>query len=49
MQTTDKTLPQVIDDCHELLKWLIPLLDQFPPHPALHPGGAPGVRPAGGA
>ena len=30
MQTTDTTLPQVIDDCHELLKWLIPLLDQFP-------------------
>ena len=30
MQPTDTTLPQVIDDCHELLKWLIPLLDQFP-------------------
>ena len=30
MQTIDTTLPQVIDDCHELLKWLIPLLDQFP-------------------
>ena len=27
---TDNTLPKVIDDCHELLKWLIPLLDQFP-------------------
>ena len=30
MHTTDTTLPQVIDDCHELLKWLIPLLDKFP-------------------
>lgn len=30
MQTTDTNLPQVIDDCHELLKWLIPLLDKFP-------------------
>ena len=30
MQTTDTNLPRVIDDCHELLKWLIPLLDQFP-------------------
>ena len=30
MQTTDTNLPRVIDDCHELLKWLIPLLDKFP-------------------
>lgn len=30
MHTPDPALPQVIDDCHELLKWLIPLLDQFP-------------------
>ena len=30
MRPTDTTLPQVIEDCHELLKWLIPLLDQFP-------------------
>ena len=30
MPPTGTTLPQVIDDCHELLKWLIPLLDQFP-------------------
>ena len=30
MHTTDTTLPRVIDDCHELLKWLIPLLDKFP-------------------
>ena len=30
MHTTDTNLPRVIDDCHELLKWLIPLLDKFP-------------------
>ena len=30
MTSPDPTLPKVIDDCHELLKWLIPLLDQFP-------------------
>ena len=30
MQTTETNLPRVIDDCHELLKWLIPLLDKFP-------------------
>ena len=30
MQTIDTNLPRVIDDCHELLKWLIPLLDKFP-------------------
>ena len=30
MQTPDTTLPKVIDNCHELLKWLIPLLDKFP-------------------
>ena len=30
MRPTDTTLPQVIDDCHELLKWLIPLPDKFP-------------------
>ena len=29
-RATDNTLPQVIDDCHELLKWLIPVLDKFP-------------------
>ncbi len=23
-------IPQAIDDCHELILWLIPLLDQFP-------------------
>ena len=26
----DSPLPRVIDDCHGLLRWLIPLLDQFP-------------------
>ena len=30
MTPPDPTLPKVIDDCHELLKWLIPLLDKFP-------------------
>ena len=30
MPTPDSTLPQVIDDCHELLKWLIPILGKFP-------------------
>lgn len=30
MQPTNANLPRVIDDCHELLKWLIPLLDKFP-------------------
>ena len=30
MNKPDSTLPKVIDDCHELLKWLIPLLDKFP-------------------
>lgn len=23
-------LPVIIDDCHELLAWLVPQLDQFP-------------------
>ena len=30
MNKPGSTLPKVIDDCHELLKWLIPLLDKFP-------------------
>ena len=30
MSAPDATLPRVIDDCHELLKWLIPLLHKFP-------------------
>ena len=30
MPATDSTSTWVIDDCHELLKWLIPLLDKFP-------------------
>ena len=31
MNTADTNLPRVIDDCHELLKWLIPVLDKFLP------------------
>ena len=30
MHPTNTNLPRVIDDCPELLKRLIPLLDQFP-------------------
>lgn len=30
MHPANPNLPQVIDDCHELLKWLIPVLDKFP-------------------
>ena len=30
MQSTNPNLPRVIDDCHELLKWLIPVFDKFP-------------------
>ena len=29
MQETGAALPQVIDDCHELLKWLISLPDKL--------------------
>ncbi len=29
MHTPDSTLSKVIDDCHELLKWRIPLSDKF--------------------
>ena len=47
MQTTETTLPRVIDDCHGLLKWLMPLLDKFPRSRRFTPGRAPGVRPAG--
>ena len=25
-----QTVPQAVQDCHDLLRWLIPLLDQFP-------------------
>ena len=30
MLPLDSGLPRVIDDCHGLLRWLIPLLDKFP-------------------
>ena len=30
MPTPDSTLPQVIDSCHEFLKWLISILGKFP-------------------
>lgn len=23
--------PRAVQDCHEILQWMIPLLDQFPP------------------
>ena len=38
MKTTETSLPRVIDDCHELLKWLIPLLDKFPRSRCFTPG-----------
>ena len=25
-----KTVPKAVQDCHDLLRWLIPHLDQFP-------------------
>ena len=27
---TKATVPKVVEDCHELLAWIIPKLDQFP-------------------
>ena len=30
MSAPDAALPRVIDDDHELLKWLMPLPDKFP-------------------
>jgi hypothetical protein len=30
MHNDKPSLPKVVDDCHELLKWLIPQLDKFP-------------------
>ncbi len=30
MRETKPSLPKVVDDCHELLKWIIPQLDKFP-------------------
>jgi len=29
-QTMNNQLPKVVQDCHDLLLWLIPLLDKFP-------------------
>ncbi len=29
-QTMNNQLPKVVQDCHALLLWLIPLLDKFP-------------------
>ena len=30
MPIQQSNIPRVVDDCHELLKWLIPQLDKFP-------------------
>jgi hypothetical protein len=30
MSTVKKTLPQAVQDCHNLIIWLIPHLDKFP-------------------
>lgn len=30
MNDENPSIPRVVDDCHELLKWLIPQLDKFP-------------------
>lgn len=30
MKPSSNTLPKVVEDCHELLAWMIPKLDQFP-------------------
>lgn len=30
MKQTINTSPKVVEDCHELLEWMIPKLDQFP-------------------
>jgi len=27
-----QTMPKAVEDCHELLAWIIPKLDQFPRH-----------------
>lgn len=31
-QPTHNAMPKVVEDCHELLAWIIPKLDQFPRH-----------------
>ncbi len=30
MKQNSNTMPKVVEDCHELLAWIIPKLDQFP-------------------
>ncbi|MGH8560176.1 MAG: hypothetical protein ACRESZ_22545 [Methylococcales bacterium] len=30
MKQNTSTAPKVVEDCHELLEWIIPKLDQFP-------------------
>lgn len=30
MRQEKSSVPKVVDDCHELLKWIIPQLDKFP-------------------
>lgn len=30
MKPNQNTAPKVVEDCHELLEWIIPKLDQFP-------------------
>ena len=28
--SVESALPQAVDDCHKVLVWLVPMLDQFP-------------------
>ncbi|WP_297323886.1 diversity-generating retroelement protein Avd [Nitrosomonas sp.] len=30
MKQSNQTMPKAVEDCHELLAWIIPKLDQFP-------------------
>lgn len=30
MKQQNQTMPKAVEDCHELLAWIIPKLDQFP-------------------
>ena len=32
MKQHSQTMPKAVEDCHELLAWIIPKLDQFPRH-----------------
>ena len=50
--TNQETTPQAVEDCHQLLLWLIPLLDQFPRQRRFTLGerlASPGVRALTGA